>query len=106
MPAPTKQSRSVASPRWNAGSSASMRSAMPAAARARDEFIVRAEHAGGARHGDLVLAEVRPSPPRVGLREVRVVERLGAVGDARSLSLIAIHEHELPIDFAPEAIAE
>jgi ribonuclease R len=78
----------------------------PTDRRARDDFILRAEHAGGAEPGELVLAEVRPAPPRAGLREVRVLERLGPVGDARGLSLIAIHEHELPVDFPPEALAE
>ncbi len=78
----------------------------PTDKRARDDFILRSEHAAGAEPGELVLAEVRPAAPRVGLREVRVLERLGPVGAARGLSLIAIHEHELPVDFRPEAVAE
>ncbi|MHA1599649.1 MAG: ribonuclease R [Alphaproteobacteria bacterium] len=83
----------------------------PTDRRARDDYILRSEHAAGAKPGELVLAEVRPGPPRARqrearLREVRVLERLGPVGDARNLSLIAIHEHELPVDFPPEALAE
>jgi ribonuclease R len=78
----------------------------PTDKRARDDFILRTEHAAGARPGELVLAEVRPSASRVGLREVRVLERLGPVGDARNLSLIAIHEHELPVGFPAAAVTE
>ncbi len=83
----------------------------PTDRRARDDFVLRSEHTAGAEPGELVLAEVRPSQPRGGTpraarREVRVLERLGPVGDARNLSLIAIHEHELPVDFAPEALAD
>jgi ribonuclease R len=60
----------------------------------------------GAEPGELVLAEVRQGRPRLGLREVRVTERLGAPGGTRTLSLIAIHEHELPVEFSPEALDE
>ena len=78
----------------------------PTDRRARSDYVLRPEHTAGAQPGELVLAEVRPGPPRARMREVRVLERLGPVGDARSLSLIAIHEHDLPVDFPPEAVAE
>jgi len=78
----------------------------PTDRRARDDFILRSEHAAGAEPGELVLAEVRPGTLRAARREVRVLERLGPVGDARNLSLIAIHEHELPVDFPPDALAD
>ncbi len=78
----------------------------PTDRRARDDYVLRAEHTAGAQIGELVLAEVRPGPPRARHREVRVLERLGPVGDACGLSLIAIHEHGLPVDFPPEAVAE
>ncbi|MFQ5772910.1 MAG: ribonuclease R [Kiloniellaceae bacterium] len=78
----------------------------PTDRRAKNDFVIRAEDARGARPGELVLAEVRPGRPRLGLREARVVERLGDLADPRNLSLIAIHEHDLPVDFPPEALTE
>ncbi|MEE8187623.1 MAG: ribonuclease R [Kiloniellales bacterium] len=78
----------------------------PTDKRARDDLILRQEDTRGAEPGELVLAEVKPARGRMGLREARVVERLGDAGDAGVLSLIAIHEHGLPVDFSPEALAE
>ncbi|MEE8504798.1 MAG: RNB domain-containing ribonuclease, partial [Kiloniellales bacterium] len=78
----------------------------PTDKRAKRDYILHARDAMGAEPGELVLAEVRQGRPRLGLREVRVTERLGALGDTHTLSLIAIHEHELPVEFSPEALAE
>ena len=78
----------------------------PTDKRAKRDYILHARDAKGAEPGELVLAELRPGRPRLGLREVRVVERLGAQGDSQTLSLIAIHEHQLPVDFSPEALAD
>ncbi len=78
----------------------------PTDKRAKRDYILHQRDAIGAKPGELVLAEVRQGRPRLGLREVRVTERLGTLGDTRNLSLIAIHEHELPVDFSPEALAE
>ncbi len=74
--------------------------------RARKDFILREEDSAGAQPGELVLAEVRSARPRLGLRAVRVLERLGEAGSPRALSLIAIHAHDLPVEFPPEALAE
>jgi len=78
----------------------------PTDKRAKHDYILHEADAKGAEPGELVLAEVRQGRPRLGLREVRVIERLGAEGDAHTLSLIAIHEHELPVEFSPEALDE
>jgi ribonuclease R len=78
----------------------------PTDKRAKRDYILHARDSMGAEPGELVLAEVRQGRPRLGLREVRVTERLGALGDTHTLSLIAIHEHELPVEFSPEALAE
>ncbi|MGH6884722.1 MAG: RNB domain-containing ribonuclease, partial [Geminicoccales bacterium] len=78
----------------------------PTEKRARSDFVLRAADAAGAKPGELVLAELKPGHPRLGLRDVRVVERLGRMDSARALSLIAIHEHGLPTVFAAEALAE
>ena len=78
----------------------------PTDKRAKRDYILHEHDAMGAGPGELVLAEVRQGRPRLGLREVRVTERLGALGDTHTLSLIAIHEHELPVEFSPEALAD
>jgi ribonuclease R len=78
----------------------------PTDRRAKTDFVVRGEDASGARPGELVLAELKSHHPRLGLREVVVLERLGHLGDTRALSLISIHEHDIPNVFGPEALAE
>jgi ribonuclease R len=59
-------------------------------------------HTAGAEPGEIVLAKPLPHH-RLGLRPARIVERLGAMGDARSVSLIVVHTHEIPEDFSPAA---
>src|SRR5205085_1390282 len=41
-----------------------------------------------------------------GLKPARIIERLGAMGDARSVSLICIHTHDIPEHFPEPALAE
>ncbi len=36
----------------------------------------------------------------------KIVERLGMIDDARSVSLIAIHQHGIPVEFSPSALQE
>ena len=77
----------------------------PADKRMRDELIVPHEHAKGAVTGEVVLAELLPG--RVfGLKHARIKERLGRIGDPRSLSLMAVHQHDLPTRFSDAALAE
>ncbi|WP_242390479.1 ribonuclease R [Pararhodospirillum photometricum] len=71
----------------------------------RDEFRVEPGDAGGAGPGDLVEVELL-SQRSLGLRRARVVDRLGERDGPRSISLIAIHTHDLPVDFPEEALAE
>jgi ribonuclease R len=78
---------------------------IPTDRRAKAEWIVPPGHDNGALDGEIVLAEPLPSH-RLGLRPARVIERLGAMGDARSVSLIAIHTHGIPTEFAAEAVEE
>jgi ribonuclease R len=78
----------------------------PTDRRAKHDLAVRREDASGAKPGELVLAELRPGRPRLGQREARVVERLGDMADPRNLSLIAVFEHDIPVDFPAEALAE
>ena len=67
----------------------------------RREYAV--SDAGGAEPGDLVLAEKAGRPPRI---TAKVVQILGDPFAPRSFSLIAIHKHEIPDVFSPEALAE
>jgi ribonuclease R len=76
----------------------------PAGRKARGEFRVAAADAGGARPGEIVLAQALPGM-RLGLPHARVVERLGPHGGARSASLLSIHEHDIPVGFDAEAQA-
>ena len=67
----------------------------------RREVLV--SDAGDAQAGELVMAEKAGRPPRI---TARVVQRLGDPFAARSVSLIAIHEHGLPDAFSGEALDE
>lgn len=78
---------------------------VPTNRRARAEWIVPHGEANGAQEGEIVLAEPLPHH-RPGLRPARVIERLGRIGEARSISLIAIATHEIPDVFPADAMAE
>ncbi|MDP9196501.1 MAG: ribonuclease R, partial [Pseudomonadota bacterium] len=67
----------------------------------KNEFTVL--DAVDAEPGELVLAQTLPSRQR-GMQAVRITERLGHMGEARSISLIAIHTHDLPTVFPPDAL--
>jgi ribonuclease R len=70
------------------------------------EYSVAQGDEGGAKEGELVLAEMLPGHPRLGLRGARIVERLGAMGNPRSISLIAILSRNIPVDFPRDALDE
>lgn len=76
----------------------------PTDRRVKTDFRIAREDRGGAQPGELVLAEVLHTH-RLGWLQARVVERLGRMGEPRSVSLISIHEHDIPTEFPPEAIA-
>lgn len=77
----------------------------PTDRRQKSDFAVESSQGGGAKRGDLVVAEVLLGR-RHGLREARVVEVLGDMDDRRAISLIAIHGNDIPDVFPPEALAE
>jgi ribonuclease R len=79
---------------------------VPTDRRAKAEWIIPPGDDGGAEAGEIVLAEPLPHHHRLGLKPARVIERLGNMGDARSVSLIAIHTHGIPEEFPPDALAE
>jgi ribonuclease R len=76
----------------------------PADRRARGEYLVAPTDRGDGEIGDLVRAEVIPGR-RLALPRARVVERIGRPDDPRALSLLVAIQAELPIAFAPEALA-
>jgi len=71
----------------------------------RDEFVVAAGETMGARPGDMVRAEVLEGR-RLGLRKVKVVERLEKADGPGSFSMIAINDHDIPVDFSQAALAQ
>lgn len=83
----------------------------PAQARARpvekgrDEIMISRDHTMGAQTGELVQLEMETGR-RYGPPLGKVVARLGLVNEARSVSLIAIYQHGIPVEFPPAAIAE
>ncbi len=77
----------------------------PTDRRQKADWQVAPADAEGAEDGEIVLAA--PLPSRMyGLKSARVIERLGRMGDARSVSLVCIHTHDIPDVFPPEAIAQ
>ncbi len=78
---------------------------VPTDRRAKAEWLVPPGEEGGAAAGEIVLAAPLPHQG-FGLKPARVIERLGRMGDARSISLICIHTHDIPQEFPPEALAE
>ena len=72
---------------------------------AGNEWRVREADAQGAQDGELVEAE-QSGPRRLGLPQARITDRLGDPSAPRAVSLIAIHQHNIPDDFPDEVIAE
>jgi ribonuclease R len=78
---------------------------IPTEKKIRTEFVVAAGNAGGAQPGELVLAEVLPGR-RLGMPAARIVERLGDMANPKAASLIAIHTHDIPVEFSEAALAQ
>ena len=76
----------------------------PISRREKAEFIVARGDAQDAQPGELVWAEVQRGGRPLGARPARVVERLGEMEGARSISLITIHDHDIPTEFPREAL--
>ena len=79
---------------------------VPTDRRSKAEWTVPLGQDGGALTGEIVLAEPLPSEHRLGLKPARVMERLGHMGDARSVSLIVLHTHDIPQIFPEPALQE
>jgi ribonuclease R len=77
----------------------------PADRRIKTEFRISLAQAKGAQDGEIVLCEALPGR-RLGLPEARVVERIGDSTHPRAVSLIAITDHGIPVEFPEAAVAE
>jgi ribonuclease R len=78
---------------------------VPTDRRSKGEWTIAPGQDAGAEPDEIVLAEPVAHHLHLGLKPARVLERLGKLGDARAISLIAIHTHDIPQVF-PEAALE
>jgi ribonuclease R len=78
---------------------------VPTDRRSKAEWRIPPGETMGAATDEIVLAEPLPGAA-YGLKPARIVERLGSIGDARSVSLICIYTHGIPTVFSPEAEAQ
>ena len=76
---------------------------VPTDRRAKGEWLIPPGETGGAEPGEIVAASPLPHAG-LGLKPARIIERLGRMGDARAVSLICIHGHDIPQDFPEEAL--
>jgi ribonuclease R len=79
---------------------------VPTDRRSKAEWVVPPGQDGGAETDEIVLGEPLPRHSHLGLKPARVIERLGHLGDARSISLIAIHTHDIPQVLPAAAVQE
>ncbi|UWR22396.1 ribonuclease R [Sulfitobacter sp. S190] len=70
------------------------------------EWTVAADAMAGAQDGELVEAELAGPKGRMGLPRARIVERLGDPSQPKAVSVIAIHQHQIPDDFPDDVMAE
>ena len=70
----------------------------------KTDYVVGSADIGKARPGDLVSAEILDTKGYA--RRVKIVERLGRMGDASTISLVAIHQNGIPVEFPAEALKQ
>ena len=77
---------------------------VPTDRRVKAEWRIPPGEDGGAETDEIVVATPLPHAG-LGLKPARITERLGRMGDARSVSLICIHAHDIPQEFPEDALA-
>jgi ribonuclease R len=77
----------------------------PVDRRAKEEYLVPAADTMAAEPGELVWAQVEAGRP-LGLRQARIVERLGTGMGPKALSLITLHDHDIPMQFSGDALRQ
>jgi ribonuclease R len=78
----------------------------PTDRRQKSEWTVPLGETMGALADEIVRAEPLPGAKFLGPKPARITERLGLATDARSVSLIAIATHGIPMDFPEAAVQE
>ena len=78
---------------------------VPTDRRSKAEWRIPAGSTMDAEADEIVSATPLPGNA-FGLKPAEITERLGKHGDARSVSLICIHTHDIPQDFTDAAVAE
>jgi ribonuclease R len=78
---------------------------MPTNRKDKDDYAIHPTDRMGALRGELVLAEVLPGR-KIGLRQAKVIERLGDMTNPRAASLIAIHQNGIPTRFSDATVRE
>jgi ribonuclease R len=71
--------------------------------RQKGELFIAEADLRGTRSGDLVKVEVLPVRVR-GAQRAKVVARIGHTEDPGAISLIAIHDHDIPMEFPRAAL--
>ena len=56
--------------------------------------------------GDLIRVELLPSPPSGRYQRGKALTKIGISDDPWAISLISLHNHGIPLDFPPEALAD
>ena len=77
----------------------------PTDKRLRSEVVIEARCSMDARPGELVRAEIKPGK-RLGLMRGRIIERLAATDGAKSIAMITLHEHDIPVRFPEDALEQ
>ncbi|MEM9676730.1 MAG: ribonuclease R [Pseudomonadota bacterium] len=72
--------------------------------RKQNELLVRAGQEGGAKDGDLVEVAIA-SRNAQGLKQARVEDVIGNINSEKAISLIALHQHNIPTGFPQAVIA-
>jgi len=70
------------------------------------QWHVPADQTFGAKDGELVEGESYGPKSRIGLPKARITDRLGDPSAPKAVSLIAIHQHNIPDAFPDDVIAE
>ncbi|WP_018146990.1 ribonuclease R [Henriciella marina] len=78
---------------------------VPASRKDKRSLLIDASDAKGAEDGDLVTAMPKPGKPN-GPAFGIVTEVLGRMDDPRAASLLAIHGHDIPVEFPKDVLNE
>jgi ribonuclease R len=76
----------------------------PTDRRIKSQAVIASGDTGGAADGELVLCDTRPPARPGGDPTARVREIVGHIDAPRAASLIAIHTHDIPVDFTDAAV--